>query len=217
MHVIYAFGDSITYGAWDMGTSGWATKFRAYLDSRHDEPTYYFYPLGIHGETTDGLKKRFDNELEARRRKDDTTYTFIFAYGANDATWLTDRERFKAAIDDFEKNLQYVINHAKDLNAEIFLIEITPVNEEHSANLVSRNKSCLNEYVDNYNKRLRTVAESSSVNLIELNQKFYNAGLDQVLVKDGLHPTQSGHEIIFEHVKNALEPLLSRLDSTNLG
>lgn len=196
-----------------MGTSGWATKFRAYLDSRHDEPTYYFYPLGIHGETTDGLKRRFDDELEARRRKDDTTYTFIFAYGANDATWLTDQERFEATIDDFETNLVYAANQAKDLNAEIFLIEITPVNEEYSANLVSRNKSCLNEYVDRYNQRLRSVAENSGVNLIEVNQKFHDAGLDQALVKDGLHPTQVGHEIIFEQVKNALEPLLNRLDS----
>lgn len=213
MHVIYGFGDSITYGAWDMGTSGWTTKLRSYLDARNNEPTYYFYPLGIHGETTDGLKKRFENELQARRRHDDDSYTFIFAYGANDATWLTNEDRFKATIEEFESNLMDTINQARGLNANIFLLEITPVNEEYSASLTARNKSCLNEYVDRYNERLRAVAESTSAAIIEINQRFHDEGLSSVLVKDGLHPTQAGHEIIFQKVKSAIEPLLRNLSS----
>jgi lysophospholipase L1-like esterase len=213
MHVIYVFGDSITYGAWDMGTAGWTAKFRNYLDARHDEPTYYFYPLGIHGETTDGLTKRFTNEFEARRRHDDTSYTFIFAYGANDATWLTDQERFKTKIEDFDSNLTNTINQAKELNAQIFLLEITPVNEQYSANLVARNKSCLNEYVDQYNECLQLVAESTSTVLIKINKAFHDEGLEKVLVKDGLHPTQAGHEVIFQKVKTEIDSLLNSLDS----
>lgn len=213
MHIIYSFGDSITYGAWDMGTSGWTAKFRSYLDASHDEPMYYYYPLGIHGETTDGLKKRFANELEARRRHDDTSYTFIFAYGANDATWLTDQERFKATIDDFEKNLKDVIAQAKDLEATIYLVDITPVNEKYSADLVARNKSCLNQYVDLYNERLAEVAVSTGTQLVNVNTSFKESDLDDVLVKDGLHPTQHGHEIIFQKVKDAIEPHLNKLSS----
>lgn len=212
MHVIYAFGDSITYGAWDMGTSGWASRLRTYLDSRQPEPTYYFYPLGIHGETTDGLIKRFDSEFEARRRTDDSSYTFIFAYGANDATWLTDQERFKAPIEAFEQNLRTVIEKARAVEARIFLIEITPVNEEFSANIVARNKSCLNEYVDRYNERLRRVAESGDITLIEVNQKFHGAGLNETLVNDGLHPSSQGHDILYEQVRGALEPVLDRAE-----
>jgi lysophospholipase L1-like esterase len=213
MHVIYVFGDSITYGAWDMSTSGWTAKLRSYLDARHEEPTYYFYPLGIHGETTDGLMKRFDNELQARRRQDDSSYTFIFAYGANDATWLTDRKQFKATIEDFEKNLANAIQQARALDAEVFLIEITPVNEEYSADLAARNKSCLNEYVNQYNERLRAVAGLTGATLVNVNQAFHDRGLSETLVGDGLHPSAAGHEIIFEEVKNKLEPRLEALNS----
>jgi lysophospholipase L1-like esterase len=214
MHVIYVFGDSITYGAWDMGTSGWATQFRTYLDGRKDEPTYYFYPLGIHGETTAGLVKRFDNEFDARRRKDDTTYTFIFAYGANDATWLTDQEKFKESLDDYASNITETIEKAKTVTDNIYLIDITTVDEERSANLVKRNKSCLNKYVDMYNEKLYEVAQSNSINVIEVNEIFKQNESSDLFVADGLHPNEIGHSIIFEKVKSSLEPLLNKLESS---
>jgi lysophospholipase L1-like esterase len=34
-----------------------------------------------------------------------------------------------------------------------------------------------------------------------------------VLVKDGLHPTQAGHEVIFQKVKTEIDSLLNSLDS----
>lgn len=196
-----------------MGTSGWAAKLRTYLDARHDTPTYYYYPLGIHGETTDGLKKRFAQEVEVRRRHDDTSYTFIFAYGANDATWLTDKEQFKATIDDFESNLKEVIEQAKHLDATIYVIDITPVNEKYSAHLVTRNKSCLNKYIDEYNQRLNEVVADTGAQLIAVNRVFKENDLESVLIDDGLHPTQRGHDIIFQEVKSAIEPRLAELSS----
>jgi lysophospholipase L1-like esterase len=214
MHVIYVFGDSITYGAWDMGASGWAAQLRAYLDSRKDEPTYYFYPLGIHGETTAGLVKRFDNEFDARRRKDDTTYTFIFAYGANDATWLTDQEKFKESLDGYANNITETIRKAKTVTENIFLIDITPVDEERSANLVKRNKSCLNKYVDMYNEKLYEVAQLNSTNIIEVNATFKQNEDSGLFVSDGLHPNEVGHSIILAKVKSSLEPLLNKLESS---
>jgi lysophospholipase L1-like esterase len=212
MHVIYAFGDSITYGAWDMGRSGWASRFRAYLDGRNDAPTYYFYPLGIHGETTDGLVKRFENEFEARRRHDDTTYTFLFAYGANDATWLMDKQRFKASIEEYEKNLRTVIDIAQSVTANIYFLDITPVNEEFSANLVKKNKSCLNEYVDLYNDKLHDIARTCGVKVITVNEEFKAEGAANLLVSDGLHPNEAGHDLIYRQVVDTLEPLLDQLE-----
>lgn len=214
MHIIYVFGDSITYGAWDMGKSGWATQFRTYLDSRKDKPTYYFYPLGIHGETTGGLVKRFENEFEARQRKDDTTYTFIFAYGANDATWLTDQEKFKETIEDYEKNLLYVIGKARNVTNNIFLIDITPVNEEYSADLITRNKSCLNKYVDLYNEKLRDITQLNDLKVIEVNHIFKEKGIPKLFVDDGLHLNEAGHAIIFDEVKSSLNSLLISLESS---
>lgn len=213
MHVIYVFGDSITYGAWDMGDSGWTAKFRKYLDSRNEGPTYFFYPLGIHGETTDGLVKRFDDEFEARRRHDDTTYTFIFAYGANDASWRINEQQFKTDIHAFESNFQEIITKAKTVSSEIYLLEVTPVNEEYSGNLVAKNKSCLNEYVDKYNEKLRTLADVNGVNLVAVNQALRSKDPRSVLVPDGLHPSALGHEIIFNKVKDATSSLLDRLES----
>lgn len=213
MHVIYAFGDSITYGAWDMGSSGWAAQFRLYLDKRRSVPTYYFYPLGIHGETTAGLVKRFETEFEARRRHDDDSYTFIFAYGANDASWLTDKQQFKESIENYEQNLTGIINRAHSVNGTIYCLDITPVNEEYSAGLVKKNKSCLNRFVDLYNERLEEIVRTNDVSIIRVNQLFKDHGESKLLVADGLHPNEAGHDIIFQQVKQTLIPLLDSMES----
>lgn len=195
-----------------MGDSGWTSRLRKYLDARNEKPTYFFYPLGVHGETTDGLLKRFDTEFEARRRQDDTTYTFIFAYGANDASWRISEQKFKTDVATFEKNLTKVLAKAISFSPEVHLLEITPVNEEYSANLVTKNKSCLNEYVDEYNKKLHEIANEQQVRVIAVNQKLRDQDPREVLVPDGLHPSALGHEIIFDSVKEALSPLLDRLE-----
>lgn len=204
MKVIYAFGDSITYGAWDQQASGWTSLLRQHLDLTEPFPGYYFYELGIHGETTNGLMKRLDNEIEVRQRQDDDSYTFIFAHGANDATWLTGESRFKASIEDYEANLRTAIQKAKSLNASIYILGITPVNEEYSTDLVARGKSCINKYVDIYDSKARAVAQSESVSFIDINGAFKAAGPNNLLVPDGLHPNEAGHKLIFKTVCSAL-------------
>lgn len=73
MAQIFCFGDSITYGAWDVANSGWAQKLRIYLDKKQEEDdSLYFltYNLGIPGEATDSLVNRFLSETKARIRED---------------------------------------------------------------------------------------------------------------------------------------------------
>jgi lysophospholipase L1-like esterase len=43
MAQIFCFGDSITYGAWDVATSGWAQKLRAYLDKKQEEDDRLYF------------------------------------------------------------------------------------------------------------------------------------------------------------------------------
>lgn len=115
MTVIYAFGDSITYGAWGIQTSGWAALLRQYLDDLQEKNSNYyglFYNLGIPGETTTGLLNRFDNEVKARIRVNDES-VFIFAFGANDAVFLVSENKFRTSKDEFENNLSIVFEKAR--------------------------------------------------------------------------------------------------------
>ena len=76
---ICIWGDSIAYGAWD-SAGGWADRLRVYLhgreiDSRFED-YYWVYNLGIPGETSSDLAKRFEAELLPR-----TPHVALFAIG----------------------------------------------------------------------------------------------------------------------------------------
>ena len=120
MAVIYAFGDSITYGAWDVAGSGRASRLRVWIDAKADKDAEYYcllYNLGIPGETTRGLVKRFETEIKARDRdSENENAVFIFAFGANDSALLDNEGNFAVSIDEFGSNLAGVIEKAKTIS-----------------------------------------------------------------------------------------------------
>jgi len=110
MAKIFCFGDSLTYGAWDISSSGWVSRLRMFLDKKQSaDPDLYFltYNLGICGETTDSLVNRFLPEMKARIKAGDDN-VFIFAYGTNDSAFISSQNDFSVKADDFKKNLEKV-------------------------------------------------------------------------------------------------------------
>lgn len=79
------FGDSITYGEYDGVLGGWTDVLKRYFHSRfinENIEELNVFNLGIGGETTNGLVKRFSTEAAARTSPDQNL--IFFAYGAND-------------------------------------------------------------------------------------------------------------------------------------
>ncbi len=211
MAVIYAFGDSVTYGAWDVEKSGWATRLRVFLDEKQQkDPSLYYllYNLGIPGETTEGLVKRFDHETQARRRGDEEVI-FIFAFGANDNAYLVSKERFRISKEEYISNLNTVITKARVISPKILILNITPVIDE--ANALPRNdKVRSNKYVTEYNEALEIFAKEKDVTLVDVYSVFMKAGYESLFDEDGLHPNTEGHQLIFKAVKSVVEKMLSK-------
>ncbi len=211
MAVIYAFGDSITYGAWDIGKSGWAARLRQYLDdfqTRHPEEYYgLFYNLGIPGEDTSGLVKRFAAETDAREREGEDAM-FIFAYGANDAAFLAGKNIFRIPKETFKVNLEHVLAKASEISNKIAIVNILPVME--SLNSKPRNgKIRLNGYMEEYNTVLAEVAEKYKAKLVDVYSLFMKAGHEELFsLADGLHPNDKGHEIMFNAIKLVVEEMI---------
>ncbi|MBF2709905.1 SGNH/GDSL hydrolase family protein [Flavobacterium soyangense] len=64
------FGDSITYGVYDGILGGWVDNLKKYCHWRYcndDSKEVSIFNMGIGGETTEGLIKRFDVEFVARK------------------------------------------------------------------------------------------------------------------------------------------------------
>ena len=92
----YFFGDSLTLGVGDPQALGWVGRVMRALgargpDGRADTPEgelpATFYNLGVRGDTSGGIARRFRAELDARR-PDGVAPRMVFAFGVNDARTL---------------------------------------------------------------------------------------------------------------------------------
>ncbi|MGM5484950.1 MAG: SGNH/GDSL hydrolase family protein [Nanobdellota archaeon] len=64
MHAVLAFGDSITFGRGVVPSRGWTNSLKEYFESKD----FYnvLYNLGIPGDSSTDLLKRFETEAKAR-------------------------------------------------------------------------------------------------------------------------------------------------------
>lgn len=211
MAVIYAFGDSITYGEWDVSASGWAARLRECLDGAHDKGEYrIFYNLGIPGDTTTGLLKRFESEYHARHDQEEEDI-FLFAFGANDSMYLINEKKCRLSLDEFRANFEIVLKKAKGFSSKMILVGITPVVEDPDAapdKPNPYNTFISNENIQRYNAVIRELAEKYTAQFIDAYSEYMKIGHTKLFTKDGLHPNDEGHKIIFEMIKPELEKLL---------
>ncbi|WP_428742818.1 SGNH/GDSL hydrolase family protein [Tenacibaculum sp.] len=196
-HII-CFGDSITRGENDSEKGGWANRLKAYcmelfLKNRKNE--ICVFNMGIGGETTEGLVKRFVNEFDTRLLKDGNNIVTL-AYGTNDIALLNDKNT--VSLEKFRDNLNLCIDHALKQKATVYLINILPILEEESTT-----KKRAIEDVVKYNDMLLSIAQKQNIHFIDVHSKF-NITKEDLLTYDGVHPNAKGHEKAFNLIKEAI-------------
>ena len=93
---ILVFGDSIARGAVDLEKGGWVERLRIYFVNNSKDKSVY--NLGISGDTTENLLKRFMNECKVREPE-----IIIFAIGVNDSAIIQNKNNW-VSEKDFQKN-----------------------------------------------------------------------------------------------------------------
>ncbi len=201
--LIFVFGDSIAYGAWDK-KGGWVARLREQVDSRNiSDPDFYglVYNLGISGDTTEGVLERFEVELE-RRLKDDLEeeVIVIFAIGINDSQYIYKKKGNKVPLSKFKSNLKQLILKAKRYAKGTIFVGLTPVDEARVVPLPWDKRKCYkNEYVEKYDKEIEKIAASEGVEYVKIRDLFPKERVSELLF-DGLHPNDKGHELIYKRV-----------------
>lgn len=200
---ILCFGDSITRGENDHLHGGWADRLKLRCLARFvevGEPETCVFNLGIGGETTTGLRRRFSAELEARRDQSGAALVLL-AYGANDAAESSGA--FLVPVAEYERNLAACLDEAQG-RARVLLINVTPVADavdgvpNRSGRI--RRKSAILEY----NRALARLGESRGIGVVDVHGAFLRKGPSGLLTPDGVHPNPAGHEVVLEAVVAAL-------------
>lgn len=205
---IFLFGDSITRGSFDTEAGGWAERIKidanvASVKNKFD-PIITVFNMGIGGNNTNDLVKRFKFETEQRLIKGGDTY-FVFSFGTNDAAINVETGKFAVDVELYAKNLKQVITEARIYSNNIVFLSSPPVIDEitKSASLVG--KSRINADIERYNSALKSVCEEQKVEIIDLFAIFKkHENMNQLYVEDGLHPDSKGHGIIHLAVKEYL-------------
>jgi lysophospholipase L1-like esterase len=206
MAQILVFGDSIAYGAGDEKEGGWVNRLKKVLDKGpFTSPDFYclVYNLAISGDSLDDLLKRFEFETEQRLKEGEST-VFIFAIGINDSQFIQSQNNLRSSLPEFQNNLRDIIKLAKKYSSKIIFVGLTPVDETKTVSLPwNSDKSYKNEYIEKYNKIMKSVSKENKIYFINIFDKLVKSDYRNLLV-DGLHPNSKGHQKIFEIVKDFL-------------
>ncbi|MBP9732581.1 MAG: SGNH/GDSL hydrolase family protein [Candidatus Magasanikbacteria bacterium] len=183
---IGVWGDSITFGACDSKGLGWPGRLRKELAL---DDYSHLYNFGICGETSEDLLKRFKIEAEAIKPSD-----IIFAIGINDSKYPGNDETNKVSLANYEKNLEDLINQAKNFTKGITIVGAIQVNDAWRSMSGSR---FFNEEIQKYTAVMKDVADRHGLRFIDMSDV-----LDTTHdLADGLHPNAEGYQKMFEAIK----------------
>jgi len=194
MSNICIFGDSITWGSVDKKEGGWAQRLRKFIDNKTNE--YEIFSLGIGGDTSTNLLKRFEIESQARNPQ-----IIIFAIGTNDSAYIKELDNVVTPINLYEENVKKLISLARKFTQTIVLVGLPIVDESkvHPFLDSSTGKCYSNDNLKKYSDKLAGLAMKNKLLFINIFPILSTEDLG-----DGLHPNESGHKKIFEQIKNRL-------------
>lgn len=209
--MILVYGDSITYGAWDVEAGGWVSRLRMILDRLPDPPL--IYNLGVSGESTDELVERFEHESAFRIDADEDPPSrpiILFQTGANDAQYLLNSGTVRTPLNKFKTNITTLIDRAITLTlpSKVAFLSLLRVDDARVNPLPwATHLSHRNIFTDQYNDALKEACKLKTVGWIDVRAAFktYEASHGESLLADGLHPNTEGHQLIFATVLDFLE------------
>jgi lysophospholipase L1-like esterase len=185
------FGDSVTQAAYV--NTGWVDLFRTYLEQKYCDEFINVFNLGIGGNTSDDILKRFKTESEAREPT-----VIIFAFGVNDSCYFKTPDKPIVPKSRFIENIKSLTTEAKNFTSEIAIIGLVLGDESLLKPFPdsSQGKSYELTRVTDFNEELKRHAVASNSQFIQLLDK-----LNPTDFSDGLHPNDQGHLKMFNEIK----------------
>lgn len=180
------FGDSIVYGLNDNELGGWVNRIRLKLEK--ESKSNFVINLGIPGQTSKDILKRFESELKNRFNEVDK-FNLIFSFGIKDSLLLNTDDNY---INEFRENLLKIINISNNYTSNIYFIGLI----EPKVNI---RKEYVLKSVKSINKCIKDICEDNQIRYIKINDVLTKNNL-----YDGLHPNSVGHqkisELVFEEI-----------------
>ncbi len=201
MFGILVFGDSISFGRGESPNLGWSGRLKSYFEPKGFHNC--LFKLGIPGDTTTTLLKRFETEIKSRIRYvyQGDKFIVMIAVGINDSRGLGSPDRLETQPAKFEKNISKLIQIAKKYTPNIVVVGLTPVDESITNPFEDTYFS--NNQIKEYDGILKKSAQNNKIHYINLFNAILKLKYKRLLV-DGVHPNKKGYEAIYKIIKDFL-------------
>lgn len=201
MKSILAFGDSITFGRGVFPSKGWANRLKEYFESKD----FYnvLYNLGIPGDSSTDLLKRFETETKSRVQyySPDNKFVILIAIGTNDSRGLGVSDNIQTNPKDYEENICKLVDIAKTHTKEVVIIGLSPVDETL---MPFEDTYFSNNRIEQFNKILEKIAQDNNLLFCDIYSGFKNKKNYHKLLVDGIHPNDEGYKLMYEIIKSFL-------------
>ncbi len=161
--------------------------------------------LGVSGDTTAGVLNRLANEVRARNL-DDKDLAIIFSVGANNA--MLEAGKPRSTPKQYKTELEAIFKNASEFSNKLMFVGLTPCDENRTMPVAWGDFTYTNERLWLMEQTMREVAAIYSIPHVAIFESFQNKQKEQDLFADGLHPNNTGHELIADIVLPELDKLL---------
>lgn len=147
----------------------------------------------------------------------DCNYTWAEVASSPDSAHLcmTPPEKFRSVYEE-------LINKIRSLGSKPIIFSLPPIvsskfykwiirglNEENIFSFLG-DKERLGRWQQFYNLTVSQIARSMNVPLIDITSPFFEGrDFDNLFCTDGIHPNESGHRLIYNHLKSTLIPQIA--------
>lgn len=190
---ICIFGDSVSWGAWDMEKGGWGNRLWLYAGNNRDDNYVEIYNCSISGGTTNTILDRFESEAKIRNAG-----AIIFQTGGNDASYENTPGNYLVSPEEFAENIREIIARAKKITGNIIFMDLKNCDESKTMPVPWIDIYYTNENIQKYSKIMEVICRENNVEFLDIGP------LENEDFEDGLHPNAMGHEKVFNQIREFL-------------
>jgi len=206
---VLVFGASITQGFYDT-QGGWVARLWTHYTNNllnNGGTDITIFNLGVSGDGSDRLLRRFRNETESRKFPGED-FAFVFSIGTNNS-WIRANGQEVSTPQSYESDIRNLITQAREYTQKIMFVGIAPCDESR-AHPIPWNKDIFftNSRLKTFDESLRKTCEEHKVKYVPVFDVIKKRLDKEEIYEDGLHPNDEGHKLIFELVRPALDELL---------
>lgn len=214
---VFCFGDSISFGQEVSVHDTWVCRLAATLNNESPTVKFIIQNPSICGDTTRMALERMPHDVQSHK-----VDILIVSFGMNDCNyWDTDQGVPRVSPEAFKANMHEIVSRARAFSVPNIVLH---TNHPSTKDKVMTNTD-LRYFESNhqYNEILRTVAKEEmeayeDVYFTDIEKAFidyaktHNVPLHDLVLPDGVHLSEKGHEVYFDEIYSVVKPVVARMN-----